>query len=214
VARPDGSRSPHQLSLAGVPTPRPSGGRRIEPPEGFRHAEDFLDRDAERDLLEKIRPLPFKEFEFHGYLGRRRVVSFGWSYRYDERRLQAAPPIPPFLLALRERAAVFAGLPPESFAQSLVAEYRPGAPIGWHRDKPEFEDVVGVSLLSACRLRFRRKSESGWERWTHEAEPRSIYLLRGDVRNRWEHSIPPVASLRYSITFRSLRDRGAPPRAA
>ena len=188
--------------------------RSPDPPEGFRVAADFLSAEAERDLLDRIAPLPFKPFEFHGYLGLRRVVSFGWSYRYDERRLQPAPSIPPFLLPLRERAAEFAKLPPEAFTQSLVAEYRPGAPIGWHRDKPEFEDVVGISLLSPCTLRFRRRIESGWERWSHTAEPRSIYLLRGAVRNRWEHSIPPVPSLRYSITFRSLRENREPPRAA
>ncbi len=188
--------------------------RSSHPPEGFRAAAGFLTDEAELDLLERIRPLPFREFEFHGYLGLRRVVSFGWSYRYDERRLRPAPPIPPFLLALRERAAAFAGLPADAFTQALVAEYRPGAPIGWHRDKPEFEDVVGISLLSPCLLRFRRRIESGWERWAHTAEPRSIYLLRGAARNRWEHSIPPVPSLRYSITFRSLRADCEPPRAA
>ena len=188
--------------------------RSPHPPEGFRVEAGFLSAGDERDLLDRIRPLPFEEFEFHGYLGLRRVVSFGWSYRYDERRLQAAPPIPPFLLPVRERAAAFAGLPPEAFTQSLVAEYRPGAPIGWHRDKPVFEDVVGISLLSACTLRFRRRIESGWERWSHTAEPRSIYLLRGAARSRWEHSIPPVPSLRYSITFRSLRGEREPPRAA
>ena len=206
------------MPLAGSAAVASSSVRRSvrspHPPEGFRVASDFLSADAERDLLERIAPLPFQPFEFHGYLGLRRVVSFGWSYRYDERRLQPAPRIPPFLLPLRERAADFAGLPPEAFTQSLVAEYRPGAPIGWHRDKPEFEDVVGISLLSSCTLRFRRRVESGWERWSHTAEPRSIYLLRGAVRNRWEHSIPPVPSLRYSVTFRSLRQNGEPPRAA
>jgi len=205
VTDPEGPKTPRQLSLAGVPPARPREARRASPPEGFLYAAGFLGADAERELLERIRPLPFREFEFHGYLGRRRVVSFGWSYRYDERRLQRAAPIPPFLLPLRERAADFAGLPAGAFTQALVAEYRPGAPIGWHRDKPVFEDVVGVSLLAECVLRFRRRTESGWERYSRVAELRSAYLLRGTVRNRWEHSIPPVPELRYSITFRSLR---------
>lgn len=179
--------------------------RTVEPPEGFRYASGFLTDEEERNLLEHIRPLPFREFEFHGYLGRRRVVSFGWSYRYDERRLEPAPAIPAFLLPLRARAAAFAGLDPEALTQALIAEYRPGAPIGWHRDKPVFDDVVGISLLSSCVLRFRRRIEGGFERYSLTAEPRSAYLLRGAVRTRWEHSIPAVAQWRYSVTFRSRR---------
>ena len=192
-------------SLFGRIGPARRNVRVAEPPEGLRYVDDFLGVDEEAGLLEWIRPLPFKEFEFHGYLGRRRVVSFGWSYRYDERRLQQADPIPAFLAPLRDRAAGFAGLRPDALEQALVAEYRPGAPIGWHRDKPVFDDVVGISLHSPCVLRFRRRTGSGWERFSLTARPRSAYLLRGPVRTQWEHSIPAVAALRYSITFRSRR---------
>jgi alkylated DNA repair dioxygenase AlkB len=180
--------------------------RIAEPPSGFRFRAALIDAGQERELLERIRVLPLTEFEFRGYLARRRVVSFGWRYRYDERVLQPAEPIPAFLLPLRERVAAFAGSAAEDFVQSTVAEYRPGTAIGWHRDKPVFGDVVGVSLLSACTFRFRRRSgNDAWERYSFDAEPRSVYQLSGAARTVFEHSIPPVASMRYSITFRALR---------
>jgi len=179
--------------------------RNREPPAGLIYREDFLSPEEEAELVERIRSLPLKEFEFHGYLAKRRVISYGWRYRYDERSLQRADEIPEFLLGLRERAAIFAALPPADLAQALVTEYRPGTPIGWHRDKAVYGDVVGVSLLSSCVFRFRRKIGAGWERYSRVIDPRSAYLLRGPVRAEWEHSIPEVETLRYSITFRSLR---------
>jgi alkylated DNA repair dioxygenase AlkB len=179
--------------------------RATAPPEGFRYRLELIDPDEERDLAAGIRHLPLKEFEFQGYLARRRVVYYGWQYSYDSRSLAAAPEIPDFLLPLRERAADFAGLPAADLAQALVAEYSPGTPIGWHRDKPMFGDVVGVSLLSACTFRFRRLASGAWERFSLTAAPRSAYLLRGPARTEWEHSIPEVPELRYSITFRTLR---------
>jgi alkylated DNA repair dioxygenase AlkB len=178
-----------------------------QPPEGFRYRADFLAADEERDLVERIRPLPLTPFDFHGYLANRRVVSYGWRYSYDERNLQPAEPMPDFLRPAREKAAAFAGLAPDDLPHVLVTEYRPGTPIGWHRDKSVFGDVIGISLLSRCIFRFRRKSGSGWERYSFTAEPRSAYLLRGPARTVWEHSIPEVTELRYSITFRSLQTR-------
>ncbi|HEY3473213.1 MAG TPA: alpha-ketoglutarate-dependent dioxygenase AlkB [Anaerolineales bacterium] len=179
--------------------------QRIEPPEGFRYQADVLPPDEEQELVEHIRQLPLKEFEFHGYVGKRRVISYGWHYDFGEARLQPAEEMPVFLLTVRARAAEFAGVAPEDLPHALITEYGPGAAIGWHRDKGVFGDVVGISLLSPCNFRLRRKAGSTWERYSIAVEPRSAYLLRGIVRAEWEHSIPAVDSLRYSITFRTLR---------
>ena len=174
-------------------------------PEGFRYAPDFLSPEEEHDLVAHVRTLPFEGFQFHGFVGNRRVVSFGWRYDFNERELQKADDMPPFLLPLRSRAAAFAGLEPSSFQHVLVTEYAPGAGIGWHRDKAVFDEVVGISLASPCRFRFRRKRGDKWERAEQVAEPRSVYLLTGPSRTEWEHSIPPMDRLRYSITFRNFR---------
>ena len=173
-------------------------------PEGFRYQPEILRPEEEQSILEGVRSLPFKDFEFQGFVGKRRTVSFGWHYDFNDRSLQKAEDIPDFLLSLREVAAEFAELPATALQQVLVIEYDAGAAIGWHRDKKVFGDVLGVSLLSPCRFRFRRKSGSSWERAAITAEPRSVYLLRGPSRTEWEHSIPAVETLRYSITYRSL----------
>jgi alkylated DNA repair dioxygenase AlkB len=175
------------------------------PPEGFRYQADVVPLDEERDLVERIRALPLKEFEFHGYTGKRRVMSFGWHYDFNESRLHQAEEMPAFLHKLRERAAGFAGLSAGDLPHALVTEYSPGAAIGWHRDKGVFDQVVGISLVSPCNFRFRRKSGTSWERYSLTVEPRSAYLLSEASRTQWEHSIPGVDMLRYSITFRSLR---------
>jgi len=177
-------------------------------PEGFRYEPELIGPAEEAALLARVSELPFREFEFHGYTGRRRVVSFGWHYDFSGRRLLKADDIPDFLLALRTAAAAFAGMEPEALRHVLVTEYGPGAAIGWHRDKAVFGETVGVSLLSPCVLRLRRKvGERRWERANVTAEPRSAYLLSGPARDVWQHSIPPVGTLRYSITFRNLRAR-------
>jgi alkylated DNA repair dioxygenase AlkB len=171
-------------------------------PEGLRYRPDLISPVEEARLVEAIADLPFKPFEFHGYLGKRRVVPFGWRYDYGRRAVAAAEPIPDFLLPLRERAADFAGLPDAEFRQVLVTEYAPGAGIGWHRDKAMFGEVIGVSLLSPCTLRFRRPAAGGWERRSLTPAPGSAYLLQGPARSEWQHSIPGVPEQRYSITFR------------
>jgi alkylated DNA repair dioxygenase AlkB len=178
-----------------------------ELPEGFRYRPELITPADEVSLLARVRELPFREFEFHGYTGRRRVVSFGRRYDFSARHLQKADDIPEYLLPLREVAAAFAGLEPEEFQHVLVTEYGPGAGIGWHRDKAVFGEVVGVSLLAPCVLRMRHAvGDKKWERAKVSLESRSAYLLSGPPRSDWEHSIPPVGALRYSITFRNLRE--------
>jgi alkylated DNA repair dioxygenase AlkB len=174
-------------------------------PEGFRYWPDFLSADEERNLVERFATLPFKEFEFRGYRGNRRVLSFGWQYDFNQMELQRTDDMPAFLLPLRERAARFANLEASDLQHVLLTEYAPGAGIGWHKDKPMFAEVVGISLGSPCAFRFRRKSGRTWERASVVAEPRSAYLLQGPSRTEWEHSIPALDRLRYSITFRNFR---------
>ncbi|MGZ8376681.1 MAG: alpha-ketoglutarate-dependent dioxygenase AlkB [Gemmatirosa sp.] len=174
-------------------------------PDGFRYQAEVISARVERALLTHMQALPFREFEFHGYTGKRRTVSFGWSYDFEARALREADDVPGFLVALRARAAEFAGLDAASLQQVLVTEYDAGAGIGWHRDKAVFGDVVGISLLAPCRFRLRRQLGDAWERVSIVAEPRSAYLLRGPSRTTWEHSIPAVDARRYSVTFRNLR---------
>jgi alkylated DNA repair dioxygenase AlkB len=180
-------------------------------PAGFRYAPEFISRAEEQRLVDHLQRLEFKPFEFQGFLGKRRVVSFGWRYDFNGGGLHKTDEMPDFLLPLRDRAAAFAGLASTDLQQVLLTEYQPGAPIGWHKDRSVYGDVVGVSLLSACTFRFRRKAGAGWERSSIVLAPRSVYLLHGPARTDWEHSIPPVSELRYSITFRNFRDGSRAP---
>jgi alkylated DNA repair dioxygenase AlkB len=173
-------------------------------PEGFVYREELISPDEERALAERFALLPLTPFAFHGFLGRRRIVSFGWRYDYGGRTLRPSEEIPGLLMPLRARAAEFAGVPAQSLQQVLVTEYPPGAAIGWHRDKPMFEDVVAISFLAPCTLRLRHRQEEGWERRSIELRPRSAYLLRGPSRREWEHSIRPPGELRFSVTFRNF----------
>jgi alkylated DNA repair dioxygenase AlkB len=188
-------------------------------PSGLVYRSDFLRSEEERALVARMAELPFRPFEFQGFLGKRETVSFGWSYRFDGSGLAPAEPIPDWLLPLRAHAAAFAGLAPEALEHALLIKYGEGAGLGWHRDRPVFGDVIGISLLAPAPLRFRRKQGAKWERFTLTAEPRSAYLLRDEARTVWEHSLPPVETLRYSVTFRTLilpsisRGGGPPERA-
>ena len=176
-------------------------------PEGFRWRPELITAGEEAALAAWLRTLEFKPYEHQGYLAHRQVVSFG--LRYDDRTRRVGPtaPIPDQLLGLRGKVAAFAGLDAEALAHVLINEYRPGVQIGWHRDKPQFEDVAGVSLLSPCLFRLRRRTATGFVRAGLRLEPRSVYVIQGPARSQWEHSIPPVEALRYSVTFRTLRTR-------
>lgn len=174
-------------------------------PPGFIYRPAFLDEVEERDLVEHVRAIDFVDVKMHGVVARRRTAHFGWLYGYETARIAPGPPIPEFLLPLRERVGDLAGVAPDALAESLITEYPPGAGIGWHRDAPMFDVVAGVSLLGACRFRFERGQ--GGERETRAVTlaPRSAYLLTGEARTTWRHSIPPMKEPRYSVTFRTLR---------
>jgi alkylated DNA repair protein (DNA oxidative demethylase) len=183
-------------------------------PAGFFYQPEFVTIAEERQLVAEIEPLEFKRVEMHGGVARRRVAHFGWSYGYYSRRTKPGEPLPAFLLPLRERAAGWAHIVADEFVEAVVTEYPPDATIGWHRDAPMFGDVIaGISLLGMSRMRFRPYVSPNEQRGlpprraTHEVElePRSAYLISGEARRNFEHSIPAVASRRYSITFRTLR---------
>ena len=183
-------------------------------PDGFRYRRDFITPDEETVLVDAIARIEFSTFEMRGVVARRRVAFFGHSY--DAGRV--SPPLPAFLFPLRHRIARWAGIDADAFAMALINEYPPGAPIGWHRDAPQYEMVAGVSLLSSCRMKFRpylrpaARTAGGPRRTTpHEIglQRRSAYLMTGVARNGYEHHIPAVSTLRYSITFRTLRARFA-----
>ncbi len=183
-------------------------------PEGFRYHPDLLSADEEEALAGELAALPFKPFDFHGYQANRQVVGFGHRYDYDRRAVVEAPPLPSFLEPLRAKIAESFDRPADAFTQVLINEYRPGAGIGWHRDKLQFDEVVGVSLLAPCVLRFRRRLGETWDRRSLTVEPRSAYLLTGPARTIWEHSIPALDRHRYSITFRTLAAKRAAEQAS
>ncbi|HEY8615606.1 alpha-ketoglutarate-dependent dioxygenase AlkB [Phenylobacterium sp.] len=188
-----------QLGLFEQPPPAP------DLPPGFVYRPDFLSAAEEAQIAAELAKLPFEPFQFRGFEARRRVHSFGYRYDFDRGRLEHADPIPDWLEAARARAEAFAGLPEGGLQQLLINEYLPGAPIGWHRDRPQFEKVVGISVGAPCTFRLRRRVSGGFERKSLTLAPRSAYLVAGEAREAWEHSIPPVAEHRYSVTFRSFR---------
>jgi alkylated DNA repair dioxygenase AlkB len=184
-------------------------------PEGFRFEPSFVSSDEEAALVREIEQVEFSKVEMRGGVAKRRTAHFGWTYGYDARTSTPGTPIPAFLLRLRARSAHWAGIAPDDLGEALITEYRAGAGIGWHRDAPMFGDVIaGISLLSACRMKFRPyvspakvRDHEGPRRTTHQIDlpARSGYLITGPARRDFEHSIPETAALRYSITFRTLR---------
>ena len=181
-------------------------------PEGLRYAADFVSPAIERELIQCIRTLPLQPFQFGQFEGKRRVASFGFRYDYDQRQLKRAEPIPAWLVEIVASVETFGG-PGTRIQQVLCTEYGVGVGIGWHRDKPHFDRIFGLSFGAACKFRFRRPADKSWERFTLDAEPRSLYMMSGPSRLMWEHSIPAVEAPRYSITFRTMAyepDLGAP----
>jgi alkylated DNA repair dioxygenase AlkB len=176
-----------------------------EIPEGLVFKPNFLTLQEERDLLALLQTLPFYEFKLHGVAAKRRVLHFGLRYDLESRVLSTAPEIPSQFEPIRRRAAEFAGIGPDDFSQILVNEYRPGAGIGWHHDSPTFEIVAGISLGATCTMRFQHGSGEQRRTSSLELPSRSIYLLKGNARNLWQHRIGPIHELRYSITMRTLR---------
>jgi alkylated DNA repair dioxygenase AlkB len=175
---------------------------------GLEYRQAFISAAEERALIARIEALDVAPFRFHGWLGNRKTKSFGWRYDFDDASFTPTEPIPAWLEPLRDRAAALAGVDPAAIHHALVARYDPGAGIGWHKDRDVFERVVGVSLNTPATLRFRQRAARGFRRATVEVEPRSAYLLSGPSRWEWEHRIVPGARLRFSVTFRTLSDKG------
>lgn len=158
----------------------------------------------EQELIARVDATELSPFRFQGWLGKRQTRSYGWTYDFDTGRFAKGEPMPTWLTAVRDEVAVATGLPADELVQALLIRYDPGAGIGWHRDRPVFEHVVGLSLGNAATLRFRRRTQRGFERFSLEALPRSLYRLSGEARRDWEHSIAEMEVPRRSITFRTL----------
>jgi alkylated DNA repair dioxygenase AlkB len=195
---------------------------RDELPAGFLYRDEFLSEEEEAELLRIFGGLDFAAYDYHGNTAKRRVVRYGVTYDLNTRqRNESALPVPQFLIDVRARAADMADLPADDLVQAMVSEYSVGAPIGWHRDAPQFGTIIGISLGSACRMRLKPYDRGGEapsnknlsnksptkKLLSLQLERRSIYVMKGEARSEWQHSIPPVEALRYSITFRTLRSR-------
>jgi len=176
----------------------------VERVQGLATRDAIVTVDEEAALIARIDRQQLSPFRFQGWLGKRLTRSFGWSYDFENGRFDKAEPFPDWLETVRESAAVYARLPIDQLVQALLIRYDPGAGIGWHKDRPVFEHVVGVSLGNAATMRFRRRRDKAFERLSVPLAPRSIYHLSGEMRHHWEHSIVPMDMPRWSITFRSL----------
>ncbi len=175
---------------------------------GLSYCEDVIGSAEEQSLIDHLAAADLSPFRFHGWLGTRKTQSFGWRYDFDDASFSPAEPIPEWLTPVRETAARFAGVASDDLVHVLLARYDPGAGIGWHRDRDVFDKVVGISLATSATLRFRRRKPGGFDRVSLDVAPRSAYLLSGEVRWDWEHRITPGDKLRFSITFRTLSDKG------
>ena len=180
-------------------------------PDGFIYHPNFVSEAEEHELIGEIRKLNLTPFKYYQFTGKRRTASFGWQYEFGAREITTASDIPTFLLPVRTRAGDLFNIDPNSLVQTSIIEFSTGSPIGWHRDIPHFGVVVGISLGTACRMRFRKysggrsKNLNRDEILSIQLQPRSIYLMSGSARAIWQHSIPPVKELRYAIMMRTLR---------
>lgn len=197
--------SPRHASAG--PRPRRRSRRIAAPPPGFTYRPDFIDAQEEARLLQHIEQLGFAPFRMRGVDAKREVVHFGARYGFDEGELTAAPPIPAWLAAPLSRVHAATGFPPPGARlAALVTRYAPGAGIGWHRDAPPFGAVVvGLSLYTACEMRLRQETAAGFDEYRLTLAPRSLYVIAHHARYRWQHALPPVQALRYSITYRTVR---------
>ena len=175
---------------------------------GLVYREELIDSAEEARLVDAIERLELSPFKFQGWTGKRLTRTFGWRYDFDDRSFAPVEPLTDWLLPLRDKAASFGDIAADEFAHALVTRYDPGAGIGWHRDRPQFGKVVGVSLAGPAIMRFRQRTDAGFRRASLDLQPRSAYLLSGEAREQWEHGIAAHDSLRYSITFRTLSERG------
>ena len=175
---------------------------------GLRFRDELIGREEESALIAQVERTGLSPFRFQGWTGKRQTKTFGWRYDFDDRSFEPVEPLPEWLVGLRAQASGFAEIAPDEFVHALVIRYDPGAPIGWHRDRSQFGTVVGVSLRSEAVLRLRKREGSGFRRFSLTLPPRSAYVLAGEVRSEWEHSIAPAEQLRFSITFRTLSDKG------
>ena len=175
---------------------------------GLDYRDNVISDEDERDLIARLGALDLSPFRFQGWLGNRKTMSFGWRYDFDDASFSRTEPIPDWIQPVREKAAAFARLDPDDFAHVLLARYDPGAGIGWHRDRDVFDKVVGISLGTPAILRFRQRIPTGFRRASVEVQPRSAYLLSGEARWDWEHRITPGDQLRFSITFRTMSEKG------
>jgi len=197
-----GARSESDLSLFELST---------NVPEGFFYKRNFVSATEEQELIKQIQKLSLVSFKYYQFTGKRRTASFGWQYEFGRDEITRASDMPEFLMQLRERAGKLFEIDADSLVQASIVEYPVGAPIGWHRDIPQFGIIIGVSLGAACRMRlreYRRRGPKASRRadgMSIELQPRSIYLMSGPSRQLWQHSIPPVKELRYSIVMRTLR---------
>lgn len=180
-------------------------------PEGFVYRPNFVSETEEEELIKEIQKLTLVAFKYYQFTGKRRTATFGWQYEFGSNEITRAPDLPKFLLPLRERAGELFKIDVDSLVQASIVEYPVGAPIGWHRDIPQFGSIIGVSLAGSCRMRLREyrrprsKASRRGEAVSIALGPRSIYLMSGHSRQHWQHSIPPVKELRYSVVMRTLR---------